>query len=96
MKNKIILALLLILIIYLNIQISTKINELVELEKDNNLLEEKVSFIQEHEDDLTTIKELKQEILGEENKLKEYTTQITELTKILVEMQDELDKRSDD
>lgn len=49
-------------------------------------------FIETHNDDLVTIKELKQEILGQETKLKEFSTQIKVITEILIKNQEKLEE----
>ena len=49
-------------------------------------------FIEKHKKDLETIKILKQEILGQENKLQEFSKQLNSFTEILIKNQEKLDK----
>lgn len=53
----------------------------IELEK----RQEQEQFVQKHQQDLITIKTLKQEILGQQHKLEEYGNQIASFTKVLIE-----------
>ena len=49
-------------------------------------------FIEKHKKDLETIKILKQEILGQENKLQEFSKQLNSFTEILIKNQERLKK----
>lgn len=71
-----------------NIQ-EQKLNQL-ENEYTKTLTQEK--FINEHQTSLTTIKTLKQEILGQEQKLEELSKQIQSFTKELINNQEKLNE----
>lgn len=71
-----------------NIQ-EQKLNQLKN-EYTKNLTQEK--FINEHQTSLTTIKTLKQEILGQEQKLEELSKQIQSFTKELINNQEKLNE----
>lgn len=49
-------------------------------------------FIEKHKKDLDTIKILKQEILGQQNKLQELSKHLNSFTEILIKNQEKLDK----
>ena len=63
---------------------------LKELEIRLEQRQEQEQFVQAHQQDLITIKTLKQEILGQQHKLEEYSNQIASFTKILIENQKKL------
>lgn len=67
-------------------------NHLKELEKTLEEKNKQNEFINNHKQDLETIKSLKQEILGQQNKLEEFGKQIDSFTKTLIENQEKLDK----
>lgn len=53
---------------------------------------EKEQLIIKYKEDLSTIKELKQEILGQQAKLNEFNIQLTNFTETLVKNQEKLNK----
>lgn len=66
--------------------------ELVGLQEKLDIRKSQERFVEEHQEDLNTIKELKQEILGQQHKWGEYGRQIDEMTKILIQNQEKLDQ----
>lgn len=66
--------------------------QLEDIREQKLLMNNQKKFIETHNEDLETIKELKQEILGQESKLKEFSTQIKVITEILIENQKKLEE----
>lgn len=55
-------------------------------------IKEKEDMVSSCSSELPKIKELKQKIMGQENKIEEFSTQIQEVTNLLVSNKEKLDK----
>lgn len=55
-------------------------------------IKEKEDMVSSYSSELPKIKELKQKIMGQENKIEEFSTQIQEVTNLLVSNKEKLDK----
>lgn len=83
------LIIILIFTIQGNIKQKNKLKQLEITLKENI---EKEQLVIKYKEDLNTIKELKQEILGQENKLNELQAQIKNFTETLINNQEKLGK----
>lgn len=84
-----ILVLLLGGVIYLN---TVKDKEIDNLNTRLNDIKEKEEKVLSYSSELPKIKELKQKIMGQENKKEEFSTQIQEVTNLLISNKEKLDK----
>lgn len=76
-------------VIYLN---TIKDKEIDNLTIRLDDIKEKEDMVSSYSSELPKIKELKQKIMGQENKIEEFSTQIQEVTNLLVSNKDKLDK----
>lgn len=76
-------------VIYLN---TIKDKEIDNLTIRLDDIKEKEDMVSSYSSELPKIKELKQKIMGQENKIEEFSTQIQEVTKLLVSNKEKLDK----
>ena len=83
------LTILIIAIIYLNSLKQKEIDSLNVMLKD---IEEKEELVASDSEELPKIKELKQKIMGQEYKIEEFSKQIQEVTNLLIENKNKLDK----
>lgn len=88
----IIIILFIISNIYLHNKNNYQENRLETLEIKLEERKRQEEFIEKHKKDLDTIKILKQEILGQQNKLQELSKQLNSFTEILIKNQEKLDK----
>lgn len=88
----IIIILFIISNIYLHNKNNYQENRLETLETKLEERKRQEEFIEKHKKDLDTIKILKQEILGQQNKLQELSKQLNSFTEILIKNQEKLDK----
>lgn len=92
----IILSIIILMLVISNIYIyninNNKKIHLKELEITLKEKEEMTDFLNKHKQDLETIKQLKQEILGQQTKLEEFRKQIDSFTKTLIENENNLEK----
>ena len=88
----IIIILFIISNIYLHNKNNYQENRLETLETKLEERQRPEEFIEKHKKDLDTIKILKQEILGQQNKLQELSKQLNSFTEILIKNQEKLDK----
>ena len=88
----IIIILFIISNIYLHNKNNYQENRLETLESKLEERNRQEEFIEKHKKDLDTIKILKQEILGQQNKLQELSKQLNSFTEILIKNQEKLDK----
>lgn len=65
---------------------------LKEKQDELKVKEEQEQFVKDHKEDLNTIKSLKQEILGQQQKLKEYQNQIANFTDLLIKNEEKLEE----
>lgn len=65
---------------------------LKEKKEELKLKEEQEQFVKDHKEDLSTIKTLKQEILGQQHKLEEYQNQIANFTDLLIKNEKKLEE----
>lgn len=96
MSKKIFLYITIIALIIISIYLC-KVNRdqkqhLKQLEVNLEEKKEKEQLIIKYKEDLSTIKELKQEILGQQAKLNEFNIQLTNFTETLVKNQEKLSK----
>lgn len=96
-KIKYIIDILLIIVlcssaIFLTIKTNIKTAKLNELTKKELTLQKQEQFVANHQKDLLTIKTLKQEILGQEKKLVEYTEQVNKFTETLIANEKKLEE----
>lgn len=76
-------------VIYLN---TIKDKEIDNLTIKLDDIKEKEAMVSCYSSELPKIKELKQKIMGQENKIEEFSTQIQEVTNLLVSNKEKLDK----
>ena len=76
-------------VIYLN---TIKDKEIDNLTIRLDDIKEKEDMVSSYSSELPKIKELKQKIMGQENKIEEFSTQIQEVTNLLVSNKEKLDK----
>lgn len=76
-------------VIYLN---TIKDKEIDNLTIRLDDIKEKEDMVSSYSSELPKIKELKQKIMGQENKIEEFSTQIQEVTNLLVNNKEKLDK----
>lgn len=76
-------------VIYLN---TIKDKEIDNLTIRLDDIKEKEDMVSCYSSELPKIKELKQKIMGQENKIEEFSTQIQEVTNLLVSNKEKLDK----
>ena len=76
-------------VIYLN---TIKDKEIDNLTIRLDDIKEKEDMVSIYRSELPKIKELKQKIMGQENKIEEFSTQIQEVTNLLVSNKEKLDK----
>lgn len=88
----IIIILFIISNIYLHNKNNYQENRLETLEIKLEERKRQEEFIEKHKKDLDTIKILKQEILGQQNKFQELSKQLNSFTEILIKNQEKLDK----
>lgn len=86
------IVLLLCSMFYLEFKNTSLEHSLKELEIKKENMSAQEEFVKKHKSDLDTIKSLKQEILGQEDKLQELTGQVQKFTEILIENQKKLDE----
>lgn len=86
------IILLLIATIYLYQENTSQEKNLNKLESKLEIRKQQEEFVSKHQEDLTTIKTLKQEILGQQHKLEEFNKQISSFTETLIKNQEKLDK----
>lgn len=94
-KKILILFSILILIgtsIYLYQENNNQKTLLKQKEEQLKIRQEQEQFVQNHKEDLNTIKSLKQEILGQQHKMEEYQNQIANFTDILIKNQEKLEE----
>ena len=65
---------------------------LKEKQDELKIKEEQEQFVKDHKEDLNTIKTLKQEILGQQQKLEEYQNQIANFTDLLIKNEKKLEE----
>ena len=90
MKNKIFILLIIIVnvfLIYKNYNQFNKNNDIIKKTEDNR--ENKV-ILNKYKDNLVLYKELKQESLGQDTKIKELETEILNLTNLVVDNENKL------
>lgn len=85
----IVLTLILIVTVYLNY---IKEKEIMELNDELKVTKEKAELANLYEEKIPQIKELKQKIMGQENKIEELTDQIQEVTNLLQSNTEKLEK----
>lgn len=93
--KKIYLVIFIVLIVFtvsLYIVAEDKNNYLENLTTEKENITKQKKFVNDHQNDLQIIKTLKQEILGQDNKLEEYTKQIANFTDLLIKNQKKLDE----
>lgn len=95
-KYNIILSVIILMLVISNVYIyNINNNKKIHLKKLEIALKEKeemTNFLNKHKQDLETIKQLKQEILGQQTKLEEFRKQIDSFTKTLIENEKKLEK----
>lgn len=84
-----ILVILVVAIIYLNNLKQKEIDDLNVMLQD---IEEKEELVASYNEELPKIKDLKQKIMGQEYKIEEFSKQIQEVTNLLIENKNKLDK----
>lgn len=84
-----ILAILVVSIIYLN---NLKQKEIDDLNVMLQEIEEKEELVANYNEELPKIKDLKQKIMGQEYKIEEFSKQIQDVTNLLMENRNKLDK----
>lgn len=78
--------------IFLTVKTNIKTKQLEDITNEELVLTKQKQFVTDHQKDLITIKSLKQEILGQEKKLAEYTDQVNKFTEILIANEKKLDE----
>ena len=94
-KNKLIITLLIILsiivliLVYMN---HKKTEQIKQLKANISKIENEEKMIEIYKNDIKTIKELKQEILGQEQKQEEMKKQIIEFTNLIEENKEKIEE----